>query len=170
MDTHTDPKQEEMATKPVKEHAWLQNLVGNWTTETEMIMGPDKPPAKSTGRETVTDIGGLWAFGEGEGKMPDGSTWMYKVTLGYDVSFSEYRGAWFASMSSHLWKYVGSLSEDGKTMTLNCEGPSMTKDGETALYRDVIELIDTNRRRMKSYFQDDNGEWQQMMTVNYTRA
>lgn len=73
-------------------------------------------------------------------------------------------------MSSHLWKYVGSLSEDGKMMTLNCEGPSMTKDGETALYRDIIELIDTNHRRMKSYFQDENGEWQQMMTVNYTRA
>lgn len=46
----------------------------------------------------------------------------------------------------------------------------MTKDGETAVYQDVIELIDSNHRRMKSYFQDENGEWQQMMTVNYTRA
>lgn len=89
MDSQTEPQQEDMATKPTKEHAWLQNLVGNWTTETEMMMGPDQPPAKSTGKETVTDMGGLWAFGEGEGTMPDGSPWTYKVTLGYDVSFLE---------------------------------------------------------------------------------
>ncbi|MBA3726682.1 MAG: DUF1579 family protein [Armatimonadetes bacterium] len=54
--------------------------------------------------------------------------------LGYDVSFKEYRGCWFADMSSHLWKQVGKLSDDGKTMTLTCDGPHMTKDGETALW------------------------------------
>ena len=35
--------QMEMGTKPVQEHQWLLNLVGNWTTESEMMMGPDEP-------------------------------------------------------------------------------------------------------------------------------
>lgn len=166
----TETQETDMATKPVPEHAWLQKLVGKWNTETEMIMGPDKPPAMTTGTEVVTSLGGLWAFAEGNSPMPNGEAMEYKVALGYDVSFKEYRGCWFASATSHLWKYTGELSADGKTMTLNCVGPSMVKDGETANYRDVIEIVDDNHRTMTSYGEDDDGKWQKFMTVRYTRA
>ena len=160
----------EMGTKPIKEHEWLQKLVGEWRTEGEMMMGPDQPKTKSQGTESVKSLGGLWAFGNGKGTMPDGSMMEYRTALGYDVSFKEYRGCWIADMSSHLWKQVGELSADGKTMTLNCEGPHMEKDGETANYRDVIEIIDDNHRKMTSYSQDEDGKWQEFMTVQYTRV
>lgn len=160
----------EMATKPVQEHQWLQQLVGEWRTVTEMSMGPDQPTLTSEGSESVKSLGGLWAFVEGKSQMPDGTGMEYYVTLGYDVSFKEYRGCWFASVSSHLWKYVGELSADGKVMTLNCVGPNMTKDGETANYRDVLEIIDENHRTLTSYGQDDNGEWQQFMKASHTRV
>ena len=120
-----------MGTKPVHEHEWLQQLVGEWRVTSEMMMGPDQPLQKSEGAESVKSVGGLWAFGEGKISMPGGGEMTHYFTLGYDVSFNEYRGCWFASMSSHLWKYVGELSADGKTMTLNCVGPNMVKDGET---------------------------------------
>jgi hypothetical protein len=159
----------EMGTKPVQEHEWLKNLVGEWRTESEMSMGPDQPKQQSQGSETVRSLGGLWAYGEGKATMPDGTSMEYYSALGYDVSFKEYRGCWFASMSSHLWKQTGELSADGKTMKLTCVGPSMTKDGETANYRDVIEIQDENHRTMTSYGQDDNGDWQEFMKVSYTR-
>ncbi len=73
-------------------------------------------------------------------------------------------------MSSHLWKYVGELSADGKTMTLNCTGPSFAVDGETAPYRDIIEIIDDNHRTLTSYGQNENGEWQQFMKARYMRV
>ncbi|MEZ0325698.1 MAG: DUF1579 domain-containing protein [Fimbriimonas sp.] len=168
MSTETETTME-MGTKPVKEHAWLQNLVGDWRTEAEFSMEPGAPKQKSSGTESVKCLGGLWAVGEGRGTMPGGSEMNMVNALGYDVSFKEYRGCWFASMSSHLWKYVGELSADGKTMTLNCEGPDMVKDGETALYRDIIELIDANHRTLTSYGQDDKGEWQEFMKVHYYR-
>ncbi|MDQ2986218.1 MAG: DUF1579 domain-containing protein [Armatimonadota bacterium] len=170
MSTNETQEAMEMGTKPVKEHEWLKNLVGNWRTETEMSMAPDQPKMKSTGTETVQDLGGLWSFGEGKSNMPDGSGMEYKVALGYDVSFKEYRGCWFASMSSHLWKYTGTLSADGKVMTLNCVGPSMEKDGETANYRDVITIIDENRRSLSSSGQQENGDWMEFMTVQYYRV
>jgi hypothetical protein len=160
----------EMGTKPVKEHEWLQNLIGEWRVETEMTMGPDRPKEKAQGTESVRSLGGLWAFSEGKGTMPDGEAMEYFTAIGYDVSFKEYRGCWFASVSSHLWKYVGELSADGKKLTLNCEGPSMTDDGKTALYRDVIELIDQDHRTLTSYGQDDAGEWQQFMKADYYRV
>ena len=74
------------------------------------------------------------------------------------------------SASSHLWKYVGSLSADGKTMTLSCDGPSMVEDGETVPYRDVIKLVDANTRTLTSYGQDEQGEWQEFMKATYTRV
>lgn len=158
----------EMGTKPVQEHQWLQKLVGNWRVETEMTM-PDGEKMTSKGSENVRMLGGLWAIGEGHGEMPDGTTMEYRTGLGYDVSFKEYRGFWLASMSSHLWKYVGELSADGRTMTLNCEGPHMEKDGETANYRDVIEFIDDNHRTLTSFGQDDSGQWQQFMKAHLYR-
>lgn len=168
MSTETQETQE-MGTKPVAEHAWLQNLLGDWEVTSEMMM-PDGSTATSEGKESCKSLGGLWAFSQGEGTMPNGEKMEMYWTLGYDVSFKEYRGCWFMSVSSHLWKYVGTLSEDGKRMTLNCEGPSMVEDGKTALYRDVIDLIDANTRTLTSYGQDEKGEWQQFMKAAYTRV
>jgi hypothetical protein len=164
------PEAMEAGTKPVPEHAWLQKLVGEWRIESEMSMGPGQPKQTSQGTESVQSVGGLWAFGQGKSTMPDGTAMNYYSALGYDVSFKEYRGCWFASMSSHLWKYTGELSADGKVMTLNCVGPNMVKDGETANYRDVIEILDANHRTLTSYAQQENGEWQQFMKARYTRV
>jgi hypothetical protein len=159
----------EMATKPLKEHEWLKNLLGEWKIESEMVM-PDGQKMKSQGTASVKSLGGLWAFAEGKDTMPDGTEFTSYFALGYDVSFKEYRGCMVMSASSHLWKYVGELSADGKTMTLNCEGPDMVNDGKTALYRDVITLVDENHRTYTSSGQDDKGEWQQFMTAHYTRV
>lgn len=163
-----EQQQDDMATKPVAEHAWLQKLVGEWTTTGEMMM-PDGSSATSTGTETVTDLGGLWALGEGRASTPSGQM-DYRNGIGFDVSFKEYRSFWVMSMSSHLWKSTGTLSADGKTMTLDCVGPHMEKDGETANYRDVIELIDDNTRTLTSYGEQENGEWVQFMKTTYKRV
>ncbi len=66
------------------------------------------------------------------------------ATLVYDVSFKEDRGGRFAKLSSHLWKSVGTLSADGKTMTLEYEGRGMVENGKTASYCDLsTSLIPT---------------------------
>lgn len=156
-------------TKAQTEHEWLKKLVGNWTIASEMVMGPDQPIQSATGKETVIMLGDLWATGEGESYFEDGSTMLYRTGLGYDVSFKQYRGFWIASMSSHLWKYECELSADGKTMTMNCVGPNMMVDGETANYRDVIEIISDTQRTLTSYGQDDKGEWTQFMKATYTK-
>lgn len=164
----TETQEIEMGTKPESAHAWLQKLVGEWRTEAEMMMGPEQT-MKSSGTESVKSLGGLWAAGEGQSTMSDGSTMEYRSTLGFDVSFKEYRGCWYASMSSHLWKYTGTLSADGKTMTLDCVGPNMMGEG-TANYRDVIEIVDDNHRTLTSFGEDENGQYNQFMKVNYTRV
>jgi hypothetical protein len=156
-------------TKPCEQHAWLQQLLGEWTTETSMVMAAGQPPMVSKGSETVVSLGGLWAFSEGTAVMPDGDTMDYKTAIGYDVSFKEYRGCWFASASSHLWQYIGTMSDDRKTLTLDCEGPDMVHDGRTAKYRDVIEIQDEDHRTLTSYCQQPDGSWVQFIKCAYTR-
>lgn len=173
MSTETqEPTQahEEMGTKPEPEHEWLKQLVGEWSVVSEMNMGPDQPAMKSEGKETVRSLGGLWAFGQGKGDMPNGESMEYFSAIGYDVSFKEYRGCWFASVSSHLWKYIGEMSADGRKLTLRCVGPHMEKDGETANYRDEIEILDANHRTLTSYGEDESGNWQPFMKATYTRT
>lgn len=168
MNTETQEPMD-MVTQPLKEHEWLKNLLGEWNTESEMIM-PDGSKTTSKGQESVTSLGGLWAFSDGTETMANGMELKGYRGLGYDVSFKEYRGFLIMAASSHLWKYTGALSDDKKTMTLNCEGPDMEHDGQTALYRDVIELVDDNTRTTTSYGQDEKGEWQQFAKSTYTRV
>jgi hypothetical protein len=159
----------EMGTKPIREHEWLQKLVGDWRVETEMSMGPGEPKQHAEGTESVKSLGGLWAFGEGKTTMPGGAPMTYYNGLGYDVSFREYRGFWIASVSSHLWKKTGTLSGDGRVMTLEGDGPDMEKDGETARYRDVLEIVDDNHLTLTQYGQGPDGEWHEYMVNRYTR-
>ncbi|CAN5563435.1 DUF1579 domain-containing protein [soil metagenome] len=165
----TDNQEQEMGTKPLPEHAWIQQLVGNWTTETVMTM-PDGTTVNSVGSENCIDFGGLWAIADGKNQMPGGGEMAYKVGLGYDVSFNAYRAFMVMSMSSHLWKYDGTLSDDGKTMTLDCEGPDMEVDGKTAHYRDTIEIIDADHRTLTSTAPGEDGNWVTYMVSKYTRA
>ena len=158
----------EQGTKPIKEHEWLNNLVGDWLVETEMNMGPDKPKQWAEGRETIKNFGGLWAFGEGSATMPGGAPMTYYAALGYDVTYKEYRSCWIASVSSHLWTKSGQLSADGKTLTLEGLGPDMMGDAESVAYRDVFELVDDNHFNMTHYGQT-NGQWEVFMKAHYTR-
>jgi len=171
MSTQTKEKQatdEMMGTKPQKEHEWLQKLIGEWNTEAEMNM-PDGSKSSSKGKESVKSLNGLFSYHHGTGTAPGGVPFEIFVALGYDVTFKEYRACYVMNMSSHIWNYKGQLSNGGKTLTLDCVGPSMTSDG-TANYRDIIELEDNNHRTLTSYLEVAPGKYEQMMKVKYTRA
>jgi hypothetical protein len=72
-------------------------------------------------------------------------------------------------MMNQLWVYEGDLDAGKRKLTLNTEGPNMQKQGELAKYREVVELLDDDRRTFTSYVQGDDGSWQQMMTMTYRR-
>ena len=157
------------AAEPQKEHEWLHKLVGEWTFESEAMMGPDQPPMKSGGTETVRSLGGLWTLGEGQGPMPDGSPAQMLMTLGYDPDRKRFVGTWIGSMMTRLWVYDGELDADGRTLSLYSEGPSMSGDGTMGKYRDAIELVSDDHRIMTSEFQGEDGNWQKFMTAHYRR-
>src|SRR5215218_10383358 len=68
---------------PQKEHEWLQQLAGEWETETEAVFGPGQPPVKCKGTETTRVLGGFWAVAEVKGN-PMGMPMTGVMTIGYD--------------------------------------------------------------------------------------
>lgn len=158
-----------MKSEPQKEHEWLQKLVGDWSFEGECIMGPDQPPMKSTGSQSVRSLGGLWMIGEGTGECPDGSTMNSIITLGYDPQRQRFVGTFIASMMSHLWPYDGALDASGKVLTLDSEGPSFAGNGKMAKYQDIIEVQSADHWILKSRMQGDDGKWHEFMTAHYRR-
>lgn len=158
-----------MKTEPQKEHAWLQQLLGEWTCESECSMGLDQPPEKFVGSEHVRSLGGLWVVCEGQGEMPGGGMATTLMTLGYDPGKKRYAGSWVGSMMTHLWVYDGFLDTEERVLTLEAEGPSCAGDGKLAQYRDVIEFQNHDQRTLTSHILGDDGQWNAFMTAHYRR-
>lgn len=154
--------------EPQKEHEWLQRLVGEWSIESECVMGPDQPPMKFTGTERVRSLGRLWTIGEGSGDAPGGGCDSI-MTLGFDTRTQRFVGTFVASAMTHLWPYDGSLDDSGNVLTLDSEGPSFAGDGTMAKYQDIIEFVSDDHRKLRSQMLGDDGKWTQFMSAEYRR-
>ncbi len=168
-----------MHSEPTPQHQWLQQLVGEWTSEMEATMAPDQPPEKFTGIEIVRSIGGLWTLGEGTGSMPGGGTMTSFMTLGYDPAQQRFVGTFIASMMTHMWIYHGQLDSTGNKLVLDTEGPSFdnpevaSTNGmnplKLAKYKDTIEFLSPDHRTLSSSTIGPDGQWRQFMTAHYRR-
>lgn len=156
---------------PVEQHAWLQQLVGEWECDVEATMEPGKPPVRSKGSESVHSIGGFWVVSRIEGSCPmEGAPFSARLTLGYDPGKERYVGTWVDSMTSQLWIYEGTLDESGKTLTLEAEGPCPMTPGRRARFQEVITIQDRDHRTFTSSIQGEDGQWTTPLTVACRRT
>ena len=152
-----------------KEHEWLQQLVGEWSSEAQASMKPGEPPEVFRGTESVRSVGGVWIVAEGQGQMPGGGSATMIMTVGFDPRTGRFVGSWVGSMMTHMWLYDGVLEADGTVLPLQSQGPSMAGDGRLATYKDVIEIRSPDERLMTSHVLGEDGAWRQFMTVTYRR-
>lgn len=169
LDLPQDPPQEvPPPAQPTKEHEWLQHFVGDWTFSSECNMGPDAPPLKVSGSETVKALGGLWILGEGRIEM-DGETMHTRLTLGYDPQRKAFVGTWIDTMQTHLWHYRGQLDAQRKVLTLETEGPSFADPTQMAKFHDIFEIVDEHTRTLSSEIQMPDGSWFRFLKAEYRR-
>jgi hypothetical protein len=160
-----------METKPAKEHAWLQRLIGEWEYESEAVGMPGPPTENFTGTERVRALGPLWIVADGEGAQPGSSDLMLsQVTFGYDPQKGCFVGTWIGSVMAYQWVYEGRLDASERVLTLDCEGPSFTVEGAMSRYRDIIEIIDDDHRVLRAETLGEDGQWQQFMETRYRRV
>lgn len=157
-----------MQAEPQDQHRWLEQLVGEWTYESECFMGPDQPPSLFKGVEVIRSLGGLWILGESEGAMPGEGIMKSIITLGYDPTADRFVGTFIASVMTHLWVYSGSLDPEGRVLTLEAEGPDFTAQ-KMAKYQDAIEIVSDDHHILSSQTLQEDGTWLRFMTAHYRR-
>lgn len=155
--------------KPQAEHQWLEQLIGEWSYEHECSPGPDQPPMKATGTETVRAIGQLWVQGEGRSEMPDGDLMTSIITLGFDPKQGRFVGTWIGSPMTKLWVYDGELDRAKKKLSLYAMGPDFGGGPEEVKFCDAIEILSPDHRTLTSSIQGKDGKWTQFMTAHYRR-
>ena len=161
-----------MATQTQTQQEFLEQFVGDWNFEGAACMPSGESSEKFGGTETYRRLGEHWVIGEGTGDTPGGGEKSSSVfTLGYDTDKETFVGSFICTMMNSLWVYTsGSLSEDGKTLTLDNEGPNfIAKDGSTAKYRDVFSFESPDHRTLTAFIQQPDGEWVQIMKSDYYR-
>jgi len=159
-----------MHAEPQEQHRWLQRLVGEWTYEGESPARDGSGTTRHTGTERVRRLGEVWVVCEASGETPGAGVASSIMTLGYDPARGRFVGTFVGSMMTYLWIYDGQLDAGGATLTLDNEGPSFTREGETARYRDVVRFESDDHRTLTSLTQRDDGEWTEFMTMRYRRA
>ena len=152
-----------------EEHEWLQQLVGEWTWESDSTE-PGKENRKQRGTETVRSLGGIWIVAAGRGDASDGSDSESIMTLGYSPQRSKYIGTFVASMMNDLWLYEGFIDQGSNALVLDTEGPSVADALRRGKYKDTIRIIDRDNRVMSSSYQGESGDWLEFMTLRYRRA
>lgn len=155
--------------KPQDQHRWLEQFTGKWIAESECQMGPDEAPGKTTGTFVGKSLGGFWLVGEGEAKAPTGGDWKSIMTLGFDPATNKFVGTFIASMMTHMWHYSGTLDAAKKKLVLDTTGPKCDGSG-MARYQDIVEVLDDNNWLLWSQIQNDDGQWQKIMTCHHRRA
>lgn len=153
--------------KPQKEHEWLQQCVGEWDAETEMLI-PGQEPLKVKGTESVRSIGGFWILCENNSEFA-GRSVIGLMTLGYDADEEQYVGTWVDSMTGYFWTYEGSVDDAGKVLTLETRGPCPERPGELSNFKEVLELKSKDHKVFTSSMQKEDGTWQKMLTITYRR-
>lgn len=147
--------------EPAPEHAFLKHFVGEWTSATECKVDPNQPPVECAGKMQSRMLGEFWVVNESKMSMM-GTTMSAMQTIGYDPNKKKYVGTWVDSMTDHLWKYEGSV--EGKTLTLEAEGPNWMKPGTMAKYRDIYEVKSADEIAVRSAVQMEDGSWNTFMT------
>ena len=155
--------------KPQSEHKWLQQLAGEWESEMECTMEPGKPPVKNKMTEKARSLGGFWLVSEGSGEAM-GSPFSSILTIGYDPGKKKFIDSWVDSMTSTMWKYEGTLGDDGKTLTLETEGPCPMQGGKICKFKEVIVFQDENHKTFTSSIQGEDGNWTTFMSAKSTRT
>lgn len=154
--------------KRLKGDAWLAQLVGAWDIQFKVFMDPDQPPSVSAGTDTVRALGGNWIIAQTETTMM-GTPYEGVMSLGYDAEQARFHGTWIDSFGGHMWIYEGTLNDAGDTLTLRTEGPSLEVPGETAQYKEIIQVTGDDSRTFNSYYESGDGSWVKIVTIEYSR-
>lgn len=152
---------------PGAPHKMLSRLAGSWTIRTKAWMEPDKPPMEGTGIcEQKMLFDGRYLQQKYAGEMM-GDPFSGINIMGYDNHTKKYVSTWIDSMSTGIYCFEGTGSEDGKTISQECSYDDPVK-GPT-VWRSVSRIVDDDTVEYEMYFTSQGGKEEKGMETIMTR-
>jgi len=166
-DRHVAAQDQPPMPRPTKEHKLLKFDVGTWDATMKIWPYPGATPIEGTAVErNVLLPGGFWLLSRFDGKMGD-MKFNGAGTFGYDPIEKKFTGTWIDSMSPHMLTMKGDYDE--ATQTLTMMGENREPNGKMQKSKEIAKSIDENTRHFEMHMQGDDGQYFQMMEINYKR-
>ncbi|MHB8111264.1 MAG: DUF1579 domain-containing protein [Syntrophorhabdaceae bacterium] len=152
---------------PGAAHKMLASLTGSWTTKSKGWMEPDKPPVEGSGTcEQRMLLDGRYLQQEYKGEMA-GDSFAGINIIGYDNHTGKYVSAWIDSMSSGIYYFEGSASEDGKKITQETSYDDPVRG--PMVWRSITKIVNENTIDYEMYLIPPGGAEEKMMEMTMTR-
>lgn len=164
------------AATPGENHKLLaENLVGEWTYENKMWMGPEPEISKGT-CTTKSFYGGRYLHAANKGTMqmpgPDGKPTEVEfegtAVTGYDNIQKKFVGTWVDNMGTGILLVEGSYNPTTKSFTYTGEMPDCMNNGKLTKFREVVRLISKDKHVLE-WYQMTGGKEEKVMEITYTR-
>ena len=166
MDFQTVMEVWKKAATPGAPHKLLASRAGSWTAKTRFWMTPGEPPMESTGTcERKMILGGRFLREEINSEMM-GTPFHGIGVTGYDNHAGKYVMDWIDSMGTGIYRFEGTASADGKTITL--EGRFDDPAKGPGRWHGVTRIVDENTEVAEMHGIYDSGIEEKCETT-YTR-
>lgn len=167
------------AATPGAEHKRLVSAAGQYDMVTKIWMaGPDAPPTECKGTSEFTSVlGGRFIMQHDRNTypMPDLETGAIKMTpmegigiVGYDNYQRMYVGCWADSLNTQMLSMRGTLSPDGKTMTMYAEMDEPMLGIRGRMTKMVTHFVSDDHTRFE-IFDLAAGDNYKVVEIEYTR-
>ncbi|MGE3181366.1 MAG: DUF1579 domain-containing protein [Phycisphaerae bacterium] len=156
----------EMGT-PGDHHAHMDQLVGEWDMDCKFWMaGPDAEPMVTTGKMTREMIlGGRYLTEHYSGNF-GGMPFEGHGLMAYDNMQKKYIGLWIDSMSTAIFREMGTCDDAGKVFTFYGENPDPETGGKKMKKtKSIITIKDKDNHKMEAYTVTPEGEFKMMELV-----
>jgi hypothetical protein len=147
---------------------WLNRLVGEWSLDFATADSSEHPGFRATGTESIHAIGSGIVI-ESVSMGADGSASRSITLICGDAEKGSITGAVMSTAVDTLFNSVGEIAQNGRSLTLETEGPAMTPGRETDRYRDVFVIEDDRSRFTAAELLHDDGSWHEFMRTVYRR-
>lgn len=170
--THTIDPKKLMATyqkvgTPGEPHKLLAGLEGSWSTRTRGWIAPDQPPMESSGKcEQRMILGGRYLEQVYEGDM-GGMPFNGISILGYDNHEKKFVSTWIDSMSTGIYRFVGTAGRDKRTITQESRYDDPVRG--PSLWRTVTRIRDDNTIEFEMFLRPRGRKEEKMMEMTMTR-
>lgn len=153
-------------------HKYLAKFEGEWDVATKFYMEPGAPAMENKlSCSTKLIMGGRYLVEKVTGNLDMGTgpiPFEGVSTTGYDNHKKVYFSTWIDNMGTGIMHDSGTMSADGKTITL--EGKAYNPAvGEELPTKNVSTLIDANTRKFEMWGPGPDGKMFKTAEMTYTR-